>query len=532
MRRNCICPVQRFVAVLILAIGLSSYGCGDTVSISADVQVPLSSLTVTPGTLQPAFFSNITNYTVDAPTSADKVTVTATPKDNTAIVTINNAVTTQLPVPLGAPGSTTIITIVLEAQNGAESTYTVNVTRLLSSNNNLSNLDVTPGTLAPAFASDTENYTVNVGVLVESISVTATLQDTNASMTINGQGTSSGQAREIFLGPPGSSTSAEIIVTAPNGSTKTYRITVNRAAPSGDNNLLDLKVTPGTLVPTFAPNTTSYTVDVPNSVISVTVTATLSDTNASMMINGQGTSSGQARDIGLGAPGPTSIEIIVTAPNGIPRIYTMTVNRAAPSSDNNLSALTVTPGTLTPVFASSTTTYTVNVGSSISSVTVTATLSDINASMTINGQGNSSGQAREIMPLEPQGSNTTITIIVTAPNGGQNTYTITVVRPLPSSDLKALTVTPGTLVPDFASTELNYSVSVAIDVNEVTISATKSDPDAEMSGDVIAGVGIATGQATISLGLPLIPTTMTVRITVMAPGGMSPKTYTITITRP
>ena len=130
MRRNHI--FQRFVAVLILAIGLSSYGCKDSVSVSEDVQVPLASLTVTPGTLQPGFFSNTTNYTVNAPTSATSVTVTAIPKDNTATVTINKAVTTHLSVPLGAPGSTTIITIVLEAQNGAESTYTVTVTRLLS----------------------------------------------------------------------------------------------------------------------------------------------------------------------------------------------------------------------------------------------------------------------------------------------------------------------------------------------------------------------------------------------------------------
>src|SRR6185437_8478130 len=137
MRRNLICSGQWFVAVLLLAISLSAYGCKDSVSVSEDVQVPLASLTVTPGTLQPGFFSNTTNYTVNAPTSATSVTVTAIPKDNTATVTINKAVTTHLSVPLGGPGSLTTITIVLSSSTGGETTYTVNVTRLLSSDNNL-----------------------------------------------------------------------------------------------------------------------------------------------------------------------------------------------------------------------------------------------------------------------------------------------------------------------------------------------------------------------------------------------------------
>ncbi|MDF0674445.1 MAG: cadherin-like beta sandwich domain-containing protein [Nitrospira sp.] len=44
---------------------------------------------------------------------------------------------------------------------------------------------------------------MNVEHNVTSVTVTATLQDTNASMEVNGQETSSGQAREIFLGDEG-----------------------------------------------------------------------------------------------------------------------------------------------------------------------------------------------------------------------------------------------------------------------------------------------------------------------------------------
>lgn len=97
-------------------------------------------------------------------------------------------------------------------------------------NNNLSALTVSPGTLSPSFSASRIFYTVNVGGNVTSVTVTPTLQDTNSIMTINGQGTRAGQARSATLALAGSSTEIEIIVTAPNGSCKTYLITVSRAA--------------------------------------------------------------------------------------------------------------------------------------------------------------------------------------------------------------------------------------------------------------------------------------------------------------
>ncbi|NJN70037.1 MAG: cadherin-like beta sandwich domain-containing protein, partial [Nitrospira sp.] len=154
MRRNLIQLGRRFAVVLLLALGVSSGGCGDSVSVSEDVNVPLSSLEVTPGALQPAFFSNTTNYVVNAPTSATSVTVTATPKDSTVTMTINGVVTAAgqgRSILLGAPGSITTILIALTSQTGLETTYTINVTRLLSSDDNLSALSVTPGTVVPAF---------------------------------------------------------------------------------------------------------------------------------------------------------------------------------------------------------------------------------------------------------------------------------------------------------------------------------------------------------------------------------------------
>lgn len=438
MKQNFLSPGQWLVTTLILAISLGAYGCADTASVSEDVAAPLSNLTVTPGTLQPGFLANTTNYAVNAPTSATSVTVTAVPKDNTATVTINGIVTAAglgRSVALGSPGSTTTILIVVETLNGLETTYTVTVTRLLSSDNNLSALTATPGSLAPAFTSSTLDYTVNVATNVTSVTVSATKSDPNAVMTGSltaGAGVATGQAT-IALGGPGTATPVTITVTAPNSSAKTYNITVNRL--SNDNNLSALSVTPGFLDPAFAANTLPYTVNVAIDIAEVTVTATKSDPNAvlsgSITDPGAGQATGQAT-IPLGGPGTaTPVSITVTSPNGSSKTYAITVNRAAPSSDNNLSALSVTLGSLDPAFAANTLSYTVNVATTVTSVGVSATKADLDAVMLIGSvtvpAGTASGQ--ETFPLGGPGTPTVVSISVTAQSGGvPKTYTITVNR--------------------------------------------------------------------------------------------------------
>ncbi|NOU10197.1 MAG: hypothetical protein HOO98_09300 [Nitrospira sp.] len=444
MKRNPIFTGQWLVTALFLAIGLSAYGCADTASVSEDVAAPLSNLTVTPGGLQPAFFANTTNYAVNTPTSATSVTVTAVPKDNTATVTINGIVTAAglgRSVALGSPGSTTTILIVVETLNGLETTYTVMVTRLLSSDNNLSTLTVTPGSLAPAFTSSALDYTVNAANTVGQVTVTATKSDKDAVMLIESilitpitiaGGTPSSGPVNIPLTGPGTNTVVKITVTALNSSKKTYQITINRL--SGDNSLRELIIIPGTFNRPFEPGVTDYRVDVPIGVFQVTVTATKSDPNAAMSgsVNaGAGIPTGTAL-IPLGGPGsetPLAITVAATDPNVLPKTYSVIVKRADPSSNANLSALVVTADSLgQPVDLNTPPPYTVNVAINVIQVTVTATLEDTNATLTINGLGTSSGVPSAPITLGPPGSNTDILIIVIAPSGSQKEYLIRVHR--------------------------------------------------------------------------------------------------------
>ncbi len=530
---------QYLAAALLIVIGLIASGCGDTASVNPAAE--LASLTVTPGTLQPAFSGGTTQYNVDLSNDITSVTITAHPADGGDTVTINNQTTTSSVITLGAAGTTTPVPITVSGSGTTPRTYTVNLVRA-SFSNSLQSLAVSPGTLAPSFNMNTLTYTVDVANNVGSINVTPTVQDPAATMTVNGKPATSGQASTVTLNNPGQSqtTAIPIVVKAQNGNEKTYTVTVSRGV-SSNNNLQSLAISAGTLNPTFNTNQTNYTLNVASNVTSVTVTPSLQDTAASMTVNGQATNSGQARTIQLGAPGsnPPNIFIVVTAQNGTQKTYTVDVNRAPLGGNNNLSALTVRVGTavqtLSPTFSPSTTDYTVNVRSTVSSVTVTATLQDTNATMTIEGQGTRSGQGRSIN-LGAAGTNTDIDILVIAQNGSQKPYHVRVNRALPSSNnnLSALSVRVGTvtqtLSPTFTPSTTAYTVNVATDVTEVTVSATKDDPNAVMAiGSVTVPAGTATGQTNIPLNGAGNPTSIT--ITVTAQDGSPPNTYTITVNR-
>ncbi|MFZ3012636.1 MAG: cadherin-like beta sandwich domain-containing protein [Nitrospira sp.] len=330
--------MRYLVSSLILMIGLSLYGCSDSASVSNEAQVPLASLTITPpGALQPAFSSNTTSYAAHVPTAVTSITVTASPKDSTATMTINGIPTAAgegQSVSLDQPGSTKSIHIALASSTGFESTYTVFVTRLVSSDNNLSVLHVSAGSLDPAFAPGTVNYTVNVSNLIDSVTITATKADADAVMSGSvtaGTGVATGQAT-IPLGAPGSATPVSITVAAPSGLLKIYSLTINRLA-STDSTLSALGVSAGSLdPPTFAPSTVNYTVNVGILIGSVTITATKSDPNAVMsalgsVISAAGTPTGQVIIYpGLG-PNPP-VNILVIAQDGVTSTtYSVTVTR-------------------------------------------------------------------------------------------------------------------------------------------------------------------------------------------------------------
>jgi formylglycine-generating enzyme required for sulfatase activity len=110
-------------------------------------------------------------------------------------------------------------------------------------------------------------------------------------------------------------------VTAQDGTTsKNYVVTVTRGAPSSNADLSNLTVSEGSLTPIFASGTTSYSVNVPNSTTSITVTGTTADSNATL-----GGDNGVAKTLNVGV---NTITITVTAQDGTTsKNYVVTVTR-------------------------------------------------------------------------------------------------------------------------------------------------------------------------------------------------------------
>ena len=94
----------------------------------------------------------------------------------------------------------------------------------------------------------------------------------------------------------------------------------------------------------------------------------------------------------------------------------VTVNDVSLSANANLSALSLSAGTLSPKFNPNTTSYTVAVNNSVTSCNVYATAADSGAKVTVSG-----ASALKI------GKNVR-TITVTAPSGAQKNYTVTISR--------------------------------------------------------------------------------------------------------
>ena len=499
-----------------------------TVNSCLSTNANLSNLVTSTGTIAPAFASATTAYTLSVSNATSTITVTPTLADATASVKVNG-VTVASGSPSGSialsVGSNTITTIVTAQDGTTTKTYTITVTRSASANADLSNLAASSGTLTPVFASTTTVYSLSVSNATSTMTVTPTLSDATASVKVNGVTAASGSpSGSIALGV-GSNTITTVVTAQDGTTTKSYTITVTRAA-SANANLANLSVSTGTLAPAFATATIAYTLSVSNATSTITVTPTLTDATASVKVNGVTVASGSPSGSIALSVGSNTITTIVTAQDGTTtKSYTITVTRAA-SANADLSNLAVSSGTLTPVFASTTTVYSLSVSNATSAMTVTPTLSDATASVKVNGVTVTSGSPSGSIALGV-GSNT-ITTVVTAQDGTTTkSYTITVTRAASANaNLANLSVSTGTLAPAFATATIAYTLSVSNATSTITVTPTLADATASVK---VNGVTVASGSPSGSIALSVGSNTITTIVT--AQDGTTTKSYTITVTR-
>ena len=389
----------------------------------------------------------------------------------------------------------------------------------------LSSLTITPGVMTPSFAPATLSYTALVPHDASSVTVTATPNNPDVTVAINGQ-----NATTSDLPFTGDTMDVTVTVTAVDGVTQlTYTITVNRA-PTGMPQVTitasPTTVTEGTNA-TFtitAKSLTDLTVN-----ISVTETAKmLSGTPPSTITISAGyttatlTVATEDDDIDEHASVVTAqIQAGTGYTIGDPSLASVLVldDEVVLSSDATLNNLTINPGTLNPAFDPDTYTYTTTVPYATTTVTVTAIPSDLDATVTINGK------TATTLNVPFTGDTMNIAVTVTAEdNTTQLTYTITVNRKAPSTDatLSSLTINPGTLNPAFDPATLDYTVSVENGVSTITITATANHPGATVT---------INGQNATTSNVPFTGDTMNIAVAVTTEDNSTRLVYTITVNR-
>ena len=399
---------------------------------AASTNADLSALTIAPGTLSGSFASGTTTYSATLADTDASVRVTPTTDDAGASVEVNGeavASGAQSSAIAFAPGESKTISIVVTAEDSTtKKTYTITVRRPLSGNSALSALAVSAGTLSPAFDAGVLNYTAAVEHATASITLTPTAAHSAASITVAGAAVTSGEASAAQNLQVGENR-IEIIVTAQDKTTSTYVVAVTRAR-SPDATLRALSLSAGTLVPEFSPSIGTYTADVPNSSASVTVTPTTNHPDATVTVAGTTVTSGTASGAQSLTVGENTIVVAVTAHDGVAtKDYTLRITRApfVASSDANLSALSIDPGSIAETFAANTLAYTAALENSAENVRVTPTVNDANASVTVDGNSVDSGEASDPIALVANVPKA-IPIVVTAQDAGTKTYTLTVTR--------------------------------------------------------------------------------------------------------
>lgn len=187
-----------------------------------------------------------------------------------------------------------------------------------SSNAMLGGLTVDVEGLSPEFNKDTDNYTLQVGSDVEALQITATPEDEKATVQV--QGNENLQEGENTV---------TITVTAEDGTTKVYTITVNKGNVEqvASLGLSTLTIAGIDMEEVFSPTTYEYTIEINEDVTQLDITAEANEEGATVEIVGN-------QDF---QEGENIVSIIVKSADGEETVtYQLTINKnSAVATENN-----------------------------------------------------------------------------------------------------------------------------------------------------------------------------------------------------
>ena len=458
------------------------------------------------GTLTPVFSKKTMNYTMTVDSNVEKITFSAEPEaQDSTVEGITDDSGNKVEYSLNKGENEIPITVT--SSLGIKRTYKIVVTRKKNSNNYLSTLKVKKGSnemeISPIFDKNTQEYTVDgIPVGTSVIQILGTTEDELA--TISGSG---------YISLTSATTKQNVIVTAEDGTQRTYTLTLNREK-SSEANLTDLVPSVGTLNPTFVYGTTEYSLELGNTDNYLSFDAETLDKNATVI--------GAESEA---VPNGTSKRIItVTAEDGTQITYTVNVNRVR-TDDASLKELTLADGwSLTPEFSESNYNYTIEVPNSVTkfeSSNVTSAVPKYDTStVTIDGD----------MELSTKNTNVFNIKVLAADGFTTQTYKINITR-AKSDNSNVTNIVPKivgidsngnreearteTLNPTFDKDVSQYTLTVGNEDYYISFDVTTEDENAVITGAEEQSIEDGTNKYTITITSEDGTTTQTYTINVI-----------------
>lgn len=227
--------------------------------------------------------------------------------------------------------------------------------------------------------------------------------------------------------------------------------------------------------------------------------------------------------------GANVVTVEVTSPSGAKKIYTFNITKVNTASDATLKSLSFGQNTLTPEFSSSTTSYSANVGSTVTTYPFPSVETSQANSTVVVKQGGSVVTGPGALNLV-DGANV-VTVEVTAPDGTtKKTYTMTINKAAAAKDatLTGLPTIDGvSSSPSFDANVTSYSSTVSESTTSVNLSAgaTKTVDGATVTYKLNGLVVTPPAELKLRPGANKLETIVT------SSDGTVTKTYTQTITR-